>query len=683
MSTVSRSHATSFPKRIPGMALAAALLCAAVLGAWNGPAWAQQHVVIDEAVRAGALNCYRSIDNPLEYYYAINDVHLAQDASGKPAFMFMRYVNNVRSGAGEAEAREGTGGGLVHCVVQLGVPPEVVADAGRELGRLKSGAKLVGPLNYTSGKFMLVAAAKDADGKTLMDNVVGLGSAPILDGGKAAVAIPLTKQGAKILWESFRMAKPAIDFKFEMDVSGYNAPHKAVIEANFDQIYEHKAFAVGVASKYLAAEIKGAFDDLQKTGAIKVTQIGGDEKQEALLTTAYNKITEMMFAPIGGTGTPDLASLTGSGNQPSMLDRATQYLRQNQQDARAENERIRAENRQIREERRRDRAARERRAEPASASGSPEPAGGDSAEEDSEEEWISHIAPGDHFYDPDLKEPAEVAQRQEEDVPAFAVLASFEMKSVRQRGGFKIDLNKYTAATRTYPFTSSISGLTSYLNDPMYFKEVNMDDPLYKQRELVVMVDGANATDFGTYINFATVQMRKKHQSGDESQGEVRIDRKNFNSEGNAFKLMYGWKGDNDRRRWMDYEYQTTWSFFGGKEMQDPWKNTSTGSINVVPPFQKRSVDVDADPDAMTQAGVRIATVKLYYKLGDTEKVKVATLNALKGKLSERIDFIMPPDQPNYEYEVEYQLKGSKTVTTGRKTASAATLILEDVPSKG
>jgi hypothetical protein len=230
-----------------------------------------------------------------------------------------------------------------------------------------------------------------------------------------------------------------------------------------------------------------------------------------------------------------------------------------------------------------------------------------------------------------------------------------------------------------FPFTSSISGLTTYLNDPMHFKEINMDDPLYKQRELVVMVDGANATDFGTYINFATVQMRKKHQSGEESQDEVRIDRKNFNSEGNAFKLMYAWKGDDDRRRWMDYEYQTTWSFFGGKELQGSWKSANSGAINVVPPFQKRSVDVDADPGAMTQAGVRLATVKLYYKLGDAEKVKVATLNTLKGKLSERIDFILPPDQADYEYEVEYQLKGSKTVSTGRKTASAATLILDEV----
>src|SRR5207245_3364301 len=115
-----------------------------------------------------------------------------------------------------------------------------------------------------------------------------------------------------------------------MELTGYRSPHRALIEANFDQIYEHKAFEAGVATKYLAAEIKAAFDDLRREGGIKVTQVGEDEKMEALVTTAYNKITDMMFSPIGGTGTPDLASLNGAGGQPSLLDKATKMLKDNQ-----------------------------------------------------------------------------------------------------------------------------------------------------------------------------------------------------------------------------------------------------------------------------------------------------------------------------------------------------------------
>ncbi len=115
-----------------------------------------------------------------------------------------------------------------------------------------------------------------------------------------------------------------------MTLSGYRSPHRALIEANFDQIYEHQAFSAGIASAYLSGEIKAAFDDLQRTGAIKLTQVGADEKLDALITTAYNKLTEMMFSPLGGTGTPSLESLTATaGGAPSMLDRATTMLANN------------------------------------------------------------------------------------------------------------------------------------------------------------------------------------------------------------------------------------------------------------------------------------------------------------------------------------------------------------------
>ena len=68
---------------------------------------------------------------------------------------------------------------------------------------------------------------------------------------------------------------------------------------------------------------------------------------------------------------------------------------------------------------------------------------------------------------------------------------------------------------------------------------------------------------------------------------EVRIDRKNFNHEGNSFKLLYGWKGDNNRKRWIDYEYQTLWSFFGGHTMEMPWAKASAGAIPLSPPLQR------------------------------------------------------------------------------------------------
>jgi hypothetical protein len=393
---------------------------------------------------------------------------------------------------------------------------------------------------------------------------------------------------------------------------------------------------------------------------------------------------------MGGTGTPDLGSLAGTGGQPSMLDKATAMLEKNRASANAENDKIRAENKAAREE---NRAAAARDA--ATARNTPtggRPAGRDSSADSTNTDKPRGYRARPTNLDPTYTDNAKptdapgapasqpVAERKEEDVPGFSVLASFEMKSVHQSGTFKIDLNKYTTDNLTLRFDENIGDMRG-LKSGDNFRQVNLDDPLYKQRELVVFVDGMNAKDFGDYINFATVQMRKKHQLGDETQDEVRIDRANFNKEGNNFKLLYGWKNDTDRRKWMDYEYQTTWSFFGGKEMQVPWKKANAGAIDLSPPFQKHSVDLQADPDEIAKAGVRAITVKVYYSLGDSEQVKQTTLNIAKGQLSDRIDFILPAGKVDYGYQIDWTLKGNRTATTGRKTANSAVLFVDEVPA--
>jgi hypothetical protein len=738
-------------------------LVALMLATLAAPAAAQQ-VLLDKPVRAGELILFPDLNDETKYYYVPDKPRLATDASGQPQFSFLRYVENVRSGADAPEAREGEGGGIVHALVSLGVTPEQLADARRELQRVKAGATIQGPIVFKSGKFGLVSSFKDPNGK-LSTQVVGLGSAPLLDGEKAAVSIQLTKLGSKILWESFQTPAPDISFMFEMDVAGFQSPLRAKIEANWDQVYSHQSFNAAVASTYLAAEIKTAFDDLRKSGAIKVTQVGSDAQMDAILTTAYNKLLEAMFEPIGGTGTPSLDSLTsGVGGQGGgLLDRASAMLQRNQADARADNDKRRAEadaarkhNEELNQKRRaaaeaasaatleRDRVAQTKkrtsdlqqqidrikvRAEKlrgeaqtarANAQKLASEAGEDPAKKKAADDAAaqadvlearvkgaesqlavldvtigeSETAAADQA-DTAAKAEKEAAAaraaapdasadtpvREERDVPGFAVIASFEMKKVRQRGSFVIDLNKYNADQRTLRFDENIGDLRRLMADGQHFRQVNLDDPLFKQREIVAFLDGANAQDFGAYINFVTVRMRKKHGSGTETNDEVRIDRNNFNKEGNAFKLLYGWNGDNDRRRWMDYEYQPVWSFFGGHSVEEPWKPSSAGAIPLAPPYQRRVVALEAAPEAIAAAQVRTITVKVFYKLGATEQVKQATLNAMKNQLSDKIEFYSLPNQMDYDYEITWRLTGNRTVSSGRKTASDTVLLVDELPA--
>jgi hypothetical protein len=174
--------------------------------------------------------------------------------------------------------------------------------------------------------------------------------------------------------------------------------------------------------------------------------------------------------------------------------------------------------------------------------------------------------------------------------------------------------------------------------------------------------------------------MRKKHAGGEVTDAELNIDRANFNAAGNNFKLLYGWKGDNDRRRWLDYEYRTIWSFFGGRKVEQPWRQSQDGAIPLAPPFQRQSVEVQADPEMVAMGGVRVITVKVFYNLGGGEQVRQVTMNAFKNVLSGQLEFMLPVNNPDYAYEVIYQVKGNRTVSTGKQRTSAGVLILDELP---
>ncbi|MEK7834090.1 MAG: hypothetical protein AAB401_23585, partial [Acidobacteriota bacterium] len=405
-------------------------------------------------------------------------------------------VENVRSGAGAAEAKEGEGGGIVHAVVELSVPKEMLDEARQDLRKIKSNGTIVGPIVYKGGTIALISSFTEANGN-LAKKVIGLGKAPILDNEKAAISILLTKLGAKILWESFKTPTPDLSVSMEMEISGFRSPIGATIEANFDQIYEHKNFQVGATGVggpvVFAGEIKMAYDDLVKSGAIKVTQIGSDASIEKAVEAAYTKLTNMMFDPAGGTGTPSLNQLgiPGTG-QPSALDRATTLLNNARQEARTENQRREAQNRQ-------DLSTTEAsvgRTNPGGTGGTTIPG----ATRDTTgrprfhtSEPISSV-PNDRMaqIEDQFNRRQGLVNSNQVTVPSLAVAFSFEMKRIRQQGIFRIDLNKYNSDNLVTRFDENFG----QINCADCFREVNLDDPLYVQREIVAFLDGANAGDF-------------------------------------------------------------------------------------------------------------------------------------------------------------------------------------------
>ncbi len=780
---------------------------------------AAAHVIIDKAVHAGGLVLFPELGDETSWYYVSDQPHLAVDENGQPQFSFLRWVSNVRSGASEPEARQGEGGGIVHALVELSVSPEQLRDAQRELQRLHAGAKIVGLVPWSSGTFSIVSSFKDPKGN-LSTQVLGLGKAPLLDGEKAAISIQLTKLGAQVLWDSFATSTPDISFTFEMELEGYHSPLQARVEANWDQIYQHEAFAAGGATVYLAGDINFAFDQLRRNGAIKITQVGEDARMDEIVKLAFDKIMDQMFVRLDSG---DVVSSARAAGGQSMADRAGAKLASEREATEKRNASIRARNEEIRKRN----AARDKARQEVSIAGDNGAKAGEAqakadalkqqataAQAEAErlrQQWEAAkkgavtrpIAPPADPKDPfstpgflatggndwmpldepppakpprggpkpsgptppppspapapgqsppspaaspapskapaqpgatpgssgcpngnsaceaafsaytgakknadELDKKAKDAQAEadrlknggrdaererlaaepnekeigEESPPSFALIASYELRKVKQSGTFVLDMKKYLTGSLVTRFDQNIGDLRRLMKQSNHFLQVNLDDPLYQQREIVAMVDGADARDFGEWINFVTVQLRKKHANGVDTTDEVRIDRQNFNSAGNAFKLLYGWNGDNDRRKWLDYEYRAVWSFFGGQQVEGPWVKANTGAIDLLPPFARRKVTLEADPSAIGSAGVRLITTRIYYSSTGAEQVKQVTLEPAKQQLSAEVEILLPQESYDYGYEVLWRLPGNKTVSSGRQTSSEGVLFVDEIP---
>lgn len=623
-----------------------------------------QQILLDKPVRAGEITVFPEVGNENNFYYLPDKLRLAQHANGKPQFSFLRYVENT---SGAEATDEAEGGGIVHAVVEMRVTPEQLNEARQELRRTRPQGVIVGPVVYKGGTIALVTSFNAENGE-LVKQVIGLGKAPVLDGGKAAVSVQVTKKGAKLLWQSFQTPTPDMTFSFEMELSGFRSPIRAMIEANFEQIYEHKNFQAAFAAPVLAAEIKASFDDLLKTGAIKVTQVGSDEDMEKAIDAAYTKLTNMMFDPVGGTGTPSLAQLTGATGQTSMLDRATTMLNKARTDAQAENERRRA-------------AARaESASTPARPAPAPRPTTPRETTGSSDSTSGFHPSEGIGSVSSDEgtrleEEHARASKPEEVDVPSFAIAASFEIRQVRQRGIFTIDLNKYNADNLVVRFDENIG--TIDCDD--CFHEINLDDPLYKQRIITAFLDGANALDFANYINGVTVTLRKKHAQGDITTKEVRIDRANFSQAANNFRMIYGWKEDNDRSEWLDYEYKTEWFFFGGHTVSSDWVSSNSTDVKLSAPFVRRVIDIEADPGRVTTENIRAIDVKVYSSLGSAQQVKEMRMNPKSNQLSGQVEIMQPKEVMDYDYEVVWHLNDGSTRSSGRKTANTKSLFVDTI----
>jgi hypothetical protein len=147
------------------------------------------------------------------YYYLPTNLHLSARPDGTPEFLFLKFTTEERATEG------GVNGAIMHFLMEWGLTKAQEAELQVELKKKDRGGKLMGAVPMEAageaGTFSIVSATLSDD--TMAPSVITSGKAPLLPGGKAAVASRLSATGAQLLAATFEKARSITDVSLALD----------------------------------------------------------------------------------------------------------------------------------------------------------------------------------------------------------------------------------------------------------------------------------------------------------------------------------------------------------------------------------------------------------------------------------------------------------------------------------
>ncbi len=249
----------------------------------------------------------------------------------------------------------------------------------------------------------------------------------------------------------------------------------------------------------------------------------------------------------------------------------------------------------------------------------------------------------------------------------IGLMVSYRMRRIKRTGHFVLNMKRYSASTRHFVMSENIGDLYSrYGHDPKVFRTVLIDDPVYKQREILITLDGQDAETFKKHVNFVTVQMRKQHESGDITRDEIVITPETFNDHANLYEFIYGYKGDKDRDAWLGYQARDIWSFAGGITIEHDWAKHNEAMLSVPSPVRYLTVSIEADGSRLSDANVRHGVIDIFSTINGKElKEEVSIRNSGPAPMKV-VDIPVTGNSPP-EYQITWYLNDGSRIEGSRQ----------------
>ncbi len=243
--------------------------------------------------------------------------------------------------------------------------------------------------------------------------------------------------------------------------------------------------------------------------------------------------------------------------------------------------------------------------------------------------------------------------------------AGFRWRDLKTTGSSTISFNTRAETQRHHYITFNIGNFwDSYGSDDRYFRTVSLEDPLFQKRHVFVGIDGEIAPEFGRMINNVTVTLKKVHDDGTETIGQMMLNKNNY-EESFRHSLVYGSLGDSSRTRWLNYQYQTSFQFVGGKSFHTPWLSGADPLINVYVPFSRKTILIDGDSARLAANKVKAVVVQVEYPFFGEQKQAQLTLRPGDNLADKKIEITLPLNTQGYRYTLTWIIDGAppKTAT--------------------
>ncbi len=242
----------------------------------------------------------------------------------------------------------------------------------------------------------------------------------------------------------------------------------------------------------------------------------------------------------------------------------------------------------------------------------------------------------------------------------FGLSASYRMKDLRSEGVSRLSFSKAATVKRTAMLSVNLGDLYQrYGNDERFVRIESTGDCAFEQRRVFVLVDGALRPEFGTFVNYVGVTLRKSHDSGEPTIRQLIVDASNADVGDTLGPLTYNSNGDDCDEDWLKFDYQTDWNFLGGGSYTAPWTTTGMPSIGLDAPYHRQEIFVEGDLSSLAAADVRAVVVEVTSDFFGERKSQRRTFRP--GSTTGPIEpflLVQPEGHYEYDYQVTWLMSG-------------------------